>query len=64
MSTFINCNGHNPDIPIKEHSMKHSISVIVVALAVAFSSPCYAQNQQKPATLRSILMHELVTTHN
>lgn len=44
--------------------MKHSISVIVVALAVAFSSPCYAQNQQKPATLRSILMHELVTTHN
>jgi uncharacterized damage-inducible protein DinB len=33
-------------------------------LVLMFSSLCYAQNQQTPATLRSILLHELQTTHN
>ncbi|HUA16661.1 MAG TPA: DinB family protein [Verrucomicrobiae bacterium] len=43
--------------------MKHAILVSVLALMVSF--PGYAQNQpQPPATLRSILLHELHTTHN
>jgi hypothetical protein len=34
----------------------------VLVLALSFSG--YAQNQQKPATLRSLLLEELHTTHN
>jgi uncharacterized damage-inducible protein DinB len=43
--------------------MKH-VAAIASALVLVFSSMCYAQNQQTPATLRSILLHELQTTHN
>jgi hypothetical protein len=39
-------------------------SVLVVVLFTACSLPTFAQNQEQPATLRSILLHELVTTHN
>ena len=38
--------------------------MLVLTIAAAFSLPCCAQNQQKPATLRSLLVHELETTHN
>ena len=34
------------------------------ALLLTFFSTCLAQNKQPPATLRSILLHELHTTHN
>jgi hypothetical protein len=38
-----------------------SCSVVAFTLCI----PCYSQNQQpEPATLRSILLHELRTTHN
>ena len=43
--------------------MKH-VAAIASALVLVFSSMCHAQNQQTPATLRSILLHELQTTHN
>jgi DinB superfamily len=39
--------------------MKHTFLIVVVLLAI----PAYAQNQ-KPATLRSILLEQLRTTHN
>ena len=42
--------------------MKHVVLSIVSALL--FSSLAFAQNQQPPATLRSLLLHELQTTHN
>ena len=43
--------------------MKHAITVLGSILALALS--CHAQNQQpQPATLRSLLLHELHTTHN
>jgi hypothetical protein len=36
-----------------------------VAFALTLSVPSYSQNQQhQPATLRSVLLHELRTTHN
>lgn len=42
--------------------MKCRLAVSILALM--FSLPCFAQNQQKPpATLRSLLLHELHTTH-
>lgn len=42
--------------------MKH-IALTVIALTLAL--PCFAQNQQQPpATLRSLLLHELHTTHD
>jgi DinB superfamily len=44
--------------------MKLSLISLTSILALALSAPCYAQNQQQPATLRSILLHELYTTHN
>jgi hypothetical protein len=44
--------------------MRHSVVVVILTLVVAFSFSGYAQNQQPPATLRSILLHELETTHN
>lgn len=34
------------------------------ALLLTFSSTCMAQSKQQPATLRSILLHELHTTHS
>ncbi len=43
--------------------MKHGIAVVGSALVLMFSVPCYAENQQQPATLRSLLLHELHTTH-
>lgn len=42
--------------------MKHVALAIVSALL--FSSVSVAQNPQPPATLRSLLLHELQTTHN
>jgi hypothetical protein len=44
--------------------MKHAIAVIGSVLVMTLSISCYAQNQQRPATLRSLLLHELDTTHN
>jgi len=44
--------------------MKHAVAVIVFVAALLFSLPCHAQNQPQPATLRSLLLHELHTTHN
>ena len=44
--------------------MKNLMLVLTIVVAAAFSLPCCAQNQQKPATLRSLLVHELETTHN
>jgi uncharacterized damage-inducible protein DinB len=44
--------------------MKRAIAVMSSILVVMFSSFCQAQSQQAPATLRSILLHELHTTHN
>lgn len=44
--------------------MKRAIAVMGSVLVLMLSLPCYAQNQQEPATLRSILLHELHTTHN
>ncbi|HYL46467.1 MAG TPA: DinB family protein [Candidatus Limnocylindrales bacterium] len=44
--------------------MRHRIAALVPVLVLMFSLPSYAQNQQKPATLRSLLLHELHTTHN
>ncbi len=38
--------------------------VLAVVVAVSFLLPSLAQDQQHPATLRSILLHELYTTHN
>ncbi len=44
--------------------MKHFVSTLLVALVLTFTSFCHAQSQQAPATLRSILLHELHSTHN
>jgi hypothetical protein len=44
--------------------MKHAIAALGSVLLM-FSLPCAAQNQpQPPATLRSLLLQELHTTHN
>ncbi len=44
--------------------MKHVIAAVGSVLVLMLSIPCYAQNQQAPAALRSLLLHELHTTHN
>ncbi|MGC2138708.1 MAG: DinB family protein [Candidatus Sulfotelmatobacter sp.] len=44
--------------------MKHAIAIAGSVLVLMFSLPCHAQNQKQPATLRSLLLHELHTTHN
>ncbi len=45
--------------------MKHTVAVLASALVLLFALPSHAQNQQQPpATLRSLLLHELHTTHN
>lgn len=42
--------------------MKH---IALTVLALTLSLPCFSQNQQQPpATLRTLLLHELHTTHN
>ena len=38
--------------------------LLSIVSAILFSSLAFAQNQQPPATLRSLLLHELQTTHN
>ncbi len=43
--------------------MKRTAAMISSVLVLTFSALCYAQDQ-KPATLRSVLLHELKTTHN
>lgn len=43
--------------------MKHGLVVMISVLALAFSSSAYAQ-AQRPATLRSVLLQELKSTHN
>ena len=40
-----------------------AVQVVVPVLVLMFSLQSYAQNQQQPATLRSLLLHELHTTH-
>lgn len=42
--------------------MKKILSAIILALILPSLS--YAQNKETPATLRSLLLHELQTTHN
>jgi len=44
--------------------MKRAFAVAIPILALIVSLPCHAQTKQEPATLRSILLHELRTTHN
>ena len=44
--------------------MKHAIAALGSVLVLVLSLPSYSQNQQQPATLRSLLLHELHTTHN
>jgi DinB superfamily len=45
-------------------SMKHPVTIVLPVLILLFGLQGLAQNQQqKPATLRSILLHELHTTH-
>lgn len=44
--------------------MKSIFVILSSLLALMCSISVYAQNQQPPATLRSILLHELRTTHN
>lgn len=44
--------------------MKSSAIILIAVLAAMVSSPCRAQNQGQPATLRSILLHQLKTTHS
>lgn len=43
--------------------MKHRVTLVLSFLVLLLSLPCYSQNQQPPATLRSLLLHELHTTH-
>jgi DinB superfamily len=49
---------------VKERAMKNLPLVLMTVLTLSFSLPSFAQNQPQPATLRSILLHELETTHN
>jgi hypothetical protein len=44
--------------------MKPRVALVLFVLVVMSSFQCYAQNQKQPATLRSILLQELHTTHN
>jgi len=44
--------------------MKQAVAILISVLALAFSSQSYAQAPQTPATLRSILLREVHTTHN
>lgn len=44
--------------------MKRTVAIVFSVLVLMSSSLCHAQNQQPPATLRSLLLHELHTTHN
>ncbi len=44
--------------------MKHAIAAFGAVLVLLLSLPSSAQSQQPPATLRSLLLHELHTTHN
>jgi len=44
--------------------MKSAAVVLAFLFALTISFPCLAQNQQQPATVRSLLLHELHTTHN
>jgi hypothetical protein len=43
--------------------MKHAFAIIVLVLLVTVSFRAYAQHQE-PATLRSVLLEQLRTTHN
>jgi len=43
--------------------MKHAFPIVVVVLLVTVSFRAYAQHQE-PATLRSVLLEQLRTTHN
>lgn len=43
--------------------MKH-VSAVFSVLVLTLSSVCYAQSKEPPVTLRSLLLHELQTTHN
>src|SRR5579864_4864966 len=38
--------------------------IALTVLVLTLSLPCFSQNQQPPATLRTLLLHELHTTHN
>jgi len=43
--------------------MKPRVALAVPLLVLMFSFPSHAQSKQPPATLRSLLLHELHTTH-
>lgn len=44
--------------------MKHRVPIIAPVLLLMFTLPAFAQTKpQTPATLRSVLLHELHTTH-
>jgi DinB superfamily len=44
--------------------MKPRITIVFPVLLLMLSFPSYAQDQKKPAILRSLLLYELHTTHN
>lgn len=44
--------------------MRHCIAGVAAVCFLMLSAPARAQNQAQPATLRSVLLHELRTTHN
>jgi hypothetical protein len=44
--------------------MKQRVPLVLPVLVLVFSLAGYAQTQHQPATLRSILLQELHTTHN
>jgi len=44
--------------------MKRAATFAILLTATLFSVPSFAQDSKQPATLRSILLHELHTTHN
>ena len=43
--------------------MNRRLAFAIPVLLLALCLPCFSQNQQAPATLRSLLLHELRTTH-
>lgn len=44
--------------------MSSRFAVVAVILFLALPLSCFAQTQQTPTTLRSLLLHELRSTHN
>jgi hypothetical protein len=61
---FCRLSSPDKDTNTKGALVKPILSRILPFLLLLLSFPCYAQKQQQPATLRSLLLHELHTTHD